>query len=168
MRVMWVGGVLLVGAAIGVLLVGYGPAAAATQPIAFNHKAHVSKGLDCAICHRYVREQAFATLPTIETCLMCHSAKMSDNPEEAKIREFAKRGEPLRWQRLYAIPADAAVYFSHRRHVTFGNIPCATCHGAMAERTTPPGRALVRFDMDTCIACHQQKKVSTACVTCHR
>jgi hypothetical protein len=138
------------------------------QPIAFNHKAHVSQGLDCASCHRYVREQPFATLPTIETCLMCHSSKMSENPEEAKIREFAKRGEPLHWQRLYVLSPDAAAYFSHRRHVALGDIACATCHGPMAEQTQPPRKALVRFDMDFCIACHQQKKVSTTCVDCHR
>jgi len=138
------------------------------QPIAFNHKAHVSQGLDCAICHRYVREQAFATLPTIEICLMCHSAKVSDNPEEAKIREFAAKKEPLKWVRLYRLSPDAAAYFSHRRHVTLGKIECATCHGPMAERTTPPAKVLVSFSMDFCIDCHEQKKVATTCVNCHR
>jgi len=165
-------GALTLGAGLA-LLVGLATAQIAYsaeqgQPIAFNHKAHVSAGLDCTICHRYVREQAFATLPPIEVCLMCHTDKLSDNPEEEKIREFAKRGEPLRWRRLYALDPDAAAYFSHRRHVGQGNIPCATCHGPMAERTTPPPKALVRFDMDFCIACHQQKKVSTACAACHR
>lgn len=168
MRVLQAFGFFFVAAVIAVFPAKSGPAAPGEQPIAFNHKAHVSKGLDCAICHRYVREQAFATLPTIQTCLMCHSAKMSDNPEEEKIREFAKRGEPLRWRRLYVLAPDAAAYFSHRRHVAQGNIPCATCHGPMAEQTKPPPRALVRFDMDFCIACHQQKKVSTACADCHR
>ncbi|MBI4842532.1 MAG: cytochrome c3 family protein [candidate division NC10 bacterium] len=138
MRTVRMIGLLLFALAVSVLLLGSRPEAAGEQPIAFNHKAHVSKGLDCAICHRYVREQAFATLPTLQTCLMCHSAKMSDNPEEAKIREFAKRGEPLRWVRLYTLAPDAAAYFSHRRHVALGNIPCATCHGPMAEQTTPP------------------------------
>jgi hypothetical protein len=142
--------------------------ASGEQPIAFNHKAHVSKGLDCTLCHRYVREQAFASLPTLETCLTCHAAPLSQNPEEAKVREFAARKEPLGWVRLYRLSPDAAVFFSHRRHVALGNIPCATCHGAMAERTTPPARALVRLDMDFCIACHQEQKVSTACVACHR
>jgi hypothetical protein len=156
-----------------VLLVGLGTAqfvqgARQGQPIAFNHKAHVGAGLECTICHRYVREQAFATLPTLETCLMCHATKMSDNPEEERVREFANRGEPLRWRRLYVLAPDAAAYFSHRRHVAQGNIPCATCHGPMAEQTTPPAGALVRFDMEFCIACHEQKKVSTACAACHR
>lgn len=155
---------LLVGLAIAQTL----QSAQQGQPIAFNHKAHVSQGLDCAICHRYVREQAFATLPTIEICLMCHSAKVSDNPEEAKIREFAAKKEPLKWVRLYRLSPDAAAYFSHRRHVTLGKIECATCHGPMAERTTPPAKALVSFSMDFCINCHEQKKVATTCVSCHR
>jgi hypothetical protein len=155
------------------LLVGLAPArivlsAQQGQPIAFNHKAHVSQGLDCAICHLYVREQAFATLPRIEICLMCHSEKVSDSPEEAKIREFAAKKEPLKWIRLYRLSPDAAAYFSHRRHVTLGKIECVTCHGPMSERTTPPVKALVSFSMDFCIACHEQKKVATTCVSCHR
>ncbi len=138
------------------------------QPIQFNHKAHVSKGLDCAVCHRYVREQAFASLPPLQTCLMCHSAKISQNPEEGKIREFAAKKEPLRWVRLYRLSPNAAVYFSHRRHVTLGKIDCVTCHGPMPERTTPPPRALVNFSMEFCLDCHRQKQVATACVACHR
>jgi predicted CXXCH cytochrome family protein len=168
MRAVWGVAPLFITAAISAILAGNGPAAAAEQPIAFNHKAHVSKGLDCTICHAYVREQAFATLPKLETCLMCHSAKMSDNPEEGKIREFAAKKAPLKWVRLYRLSPDAAAYFSHRRHVTLGKIECAACHGPMAERTTPPTKALVSFSMDFCIGCHERKKVATTCVDCHR
>jgi predicted CXXCH cytochrome family protein len=138
------------------------------QPIAFNHKAHVSKGFDCAVCHRYVREQAFASLPSLQSCLMCHASKISQNPEEEKVRGFAAKKEPLRWVRLYRLAPDAAAYFSHRRHVTSGKIECAACHGPMAEQTAPPPKALVRFSMDFCVNCHEQKKVAAACVTCHR
>jgi len=168
MRIVQAVGLIFVVAAISVLTAKTGPAASGEQPIAFNHKAHVSKGLDCAICHRYVREQAFATLPTIEICLMCHSTKVSDNPEEEKVREFAAKKEPLKWVRLYRLSPDAAAYFSHRHHVTLGKIECATCHGPMAERTTPPAKALVSFSMDFCIDCHEQRKVATTCVNCHR
>lgn len=158
--------------ALSLLLCLAGTAGAAQgderQPIAFNHKAHVSKGLDCAICHRYVREQAFASLPPLQICLTCHAAKISANPEEGKIREFAARGESLRWVRLYRLSPDAAAYFSHRRHVAFGKIECATCHGPMAEQTAPPPKALMNFSMDFCLSCHQQRKVTTACVACHR
>ena len=164
--VMLAGGLLLVlGLAAAAVIAGQGNAG---QPIAFNHKAHVSKGLDCAVCHRYVREQAFASLPPLQTCMMCHAAEISQNPEEGKIREVAAKSEPLRWVRLYRLAPDAAAYFSHRRHVTSGKIECATCHGPMAERKTPPPKALVSFSMDFCINCHEQKKVAAACVTCHR
>lgn len=138
------------------------------QPIRFNHKAHVSKGLDCTICHRYVREQSFASLPTLEICLMCHATQISQNPEEGKIREFAGKKEPLRWVRLYRLSPDASVYFSHRRHVTQGKVDCVTCHGPMPERTSPPPKALVTFSMDFCLDCHRQKQVATTCVNCHR
>ncbi len=162
--------------AVGALVLALGLAVAAViadsgngeQPIQFNHKAHVSKGLDCTICHRYVREQAFASLPTLETCLMCHATQISQNPEEGKIREFAGKKEPLRWVRLYRLSPDAAVYFSQRRHVTLGIVDCVTCHGPMPERTSPPPKALVSFCMDFCLDCHRQKQVATTCVNCHR
>lgn len=165
----WGAAILTVGLA---LVLGAGAALGGSrggaQPIQFNHKAHVGKGLDCAVCHRHVREQAFASLPPLQTCLMCHAAKISQNPEEGKIRELAAKGEPLRWVRLYRLAPDAAAYFSHRRHVTFGKIECATCHGPMAEQAAPPPRALVAYSMDFCLNCHQQKQAATACVACHR
>ncbi len=164
---------VMVGTGLAALLflaamVGMAASQNGQQPIRFNHKAHVSKGLDCTICHRYVREQAFASLPTLETCLMCHAGQISQNPEEGKVREFAAKKEPLRWVRLYRLSPDAAVYFSHRRHVTLGKIDCVTCHGPMPERTSPPSKALVTFSMDFCLDCHRQKQVATACVVCHR
>ena len=42
---------LALGLAVAVVIADSGNG---EQPIRFNHKAHVSKGLDCAICHRYV------------------------------------------------------------------------------------------------------------------
>ncbi|MFQ5815612.1 MAG: cytochrome c3 family protein, partial [Candidatus Hydrothermarchaeaceae archaeon] len=84
------------------------------QPIAFPHLTHTEKiGLECKFCHRTVETETFATIPGVSTCIICHSTKITDNPEEEKIREYAKNGEEIPWVQLNKMPP--YVYFSHRR-----------------------------------------------------
>jgi len=123
-------------------------------------------GLECDECHIYVKTQIFAGLPTIEKCLECHEEPVTDSPEEEKIRQAAAQGEPLKWSRLYDVPDH--VYYSHRRHVVAGEIPCAECHGAIAETTSPPPRALNHITMSFCIACHERRAVTNDCIACHK
>lgn len=162
------GGALLLIAGALWLPVGVGSVGAAEQPIAFNHRIHVAKGFECSLCHQFVREQRFAGLPTLQTCLLCHSTQISQNPEEAKVRALAERKEPLRWTRITEVHPGDAAYFSHRRHVAQGQIPCATCHGPVAEMTRPPERPPIRITMGFCTACHAQRQVRTDCLACHR
>ena len=104
------------------------------QPIRFNHKKHTQElGLECNTCHIYYETQNFSGLPTLDICLACHEEKVTDSPEEEKIRTMAKGKRELVWQRLYHVPEH--VYYSHRRHVVVGGIECATCHGKIAETT---------------------------------
>lgn len=137
------------------------------QPIAFNHKKHAGElALPCAACHQFVETQAFAGLPQTETCMTCHAAPLTQNPEEEKIRNYTARKERIPWQRIYRMPGD--VFFSHRRHVVLGKVECATCHGGMAEQITPPPQPLVHQTMEWCIACHQKNSASVDCNGCHR
>ncbi|MBI1909480.1 MAG: cytochrome c3 family protein [Deltaproteobacteria bacterium] len=138
-----------------------------SQPIAFNHKVHVAGlGLDCTHCHVGVETTPFATLPTAEICLGCHSTPLSQNPEEEKVRLYGEERGEIPWQRLTRLPDH--VYFSHQRHVTFGKVACEACHGKMPERVTPPSRAPVELSMDDCLGCHRQKGASEDCILCHR
>ena len=137
------------------------------QPIAFNHKKHTGDlSLPCTTCHQSVEAQTFAGLPQTETCVTCHAAPLTKNPEEEKIRQYASKGEKIPWQRIYRMPGD--VFFSHRRHVVLAKVECATCHGKMAEQTTPPSRPLVNQTMAWCINCHQERRVSVDCNACHK
>jgi invasion protein IalB len=137
------------------------------QPIAFNHKKHTGDlSLPCTTCHQSVEAQTFAGLPQTETCATCHAAPLTKNPEEEKIRQYASKGEKIPWQRIYRMPGD--VFFSHRRHVVLAKVECATCHGKMAEQTTPPSRPLVNQTMAWCINCHQERRVSVDCNACHK
>lgn len=138
-----------------------------SQPIRFNHKKHAGElNLPCATCHQTVERQTFASLPQVETCLGCHTAPLTQNPEEEKIRKFAAKKEKIAWKRIYRMPGH--VFFSHRRHVSLAKVECATCHGKMAELTEPPTRPLVQQTMSWCIACHQEKRASVDCNACHK
>ncbi len=139
---------------------------AVAQPITFNHKIHAGDmKLECAHCHQGVETGPFATLPKAEVCLACHSAPLSENPEEAKVRQFGEKGE-IPWRRLTRIPDH--VYFSHQRHVKLGGIPCERCHGKMEERTKPPPSAPRELSMNDCLDCHRRLGASVDCVSCHR
>lgn len=137
-----------------------------SQPIRYNHQVHIASGLTCVDCHTGAQDQAAATLPTLDACMMCHSEPVTDSPEEEKIRQFAKAGQEIPWRRINRVPAH--VFFSHRRHVALGGLTCAECHGPMEKLTEPPQRPFRVLSMEACLDCHQQRKVDSDCARCHR
>lgn len=137
------------------------------QPIAFNHQKHAGElGLGCDTCHEFLQVGQHAGLPALSTCLMCHEEAQTESTEEQKIRDLAAEGQDDVFRKLFRL-ADHA-YYSHRRHAIVAEIPCATCHGAIAETTSPPERPFVRVDMDFCVECHERESVTTHCTACHR
>ena len=157
---------LLVGTVlVAVVLVACDRGAPVIQPIAFNHKAHMDSGLDCTMCHESVESSAVAGVPTNDTCMACHEGALTESPEEEKLLEYAARGEPVPWRRVYDVPDH--VYFSHRRHVAVAGIECAECHGEVPSLVAPASRPLVEQRMDWCIGCHEAQGASTDCIHCH-
>lgn len=136
-----------------------------TQPIQFNHEKHTAD-LECVDCHKFNRTQTFSGLPTVKDCMECHDKPQTDSPEEEKIRVAAKEGRELEWKRLFQVPKH--VYYSHRRHVILGQLPCQRCHGNMGKMKAPPTTAPVAITMSFCIDCHKERNVPVDCVTCHR
>lgn len=137
------------------------------QPVAFSHKIHAGElKLPCIMCHQSAGSQTFAGLPQTEMCMACHTAALTQNPEEKKIRQYATKGDKIPWQRIYQMPG--YVFFSHRRHVALGKVECSTCHGNMAEQRTPPTQPLVNQTMAWCIDCHQERRASVDCNACHK
>ncbi len=159
----------LIGLVAGILillLVTLGFGSKPTQPISFNHKKHVTEQkIECVTCHGYVQKEAFAGMPTVATCLDCHSEPLTKNPEEEKIRQFKKAGQPIRWSRIYGEPDH--VFFPHQAHVVLGKLDCKTCHGNMGARETPPTKPFVRMSMGWCMNCHAKQKVTNDCLACH-
>lgn len=134
------------------------------QPIAFNHKVHtVDRKIDCSNCHEYYNQYAAAGIPSIKICYTCHSGVQSEKPEIKKIFAYYARNEEIPWIRLYKMPDH--VIFTHKRHIKAG-LQCSQCHGGIGEST----RATREVDhtMGSCMKCHEVKKASVDCLTCHK
>jgi cytochrome c7-like protein/class III cytochrome C family protein len=138
------------------------PVGAVTQPLAFNHAKHAL--VACATCHAGVEARARATFPTGATCAKCHATP----PRSISQGDWnaIQRVDAARWRPVTHLPD--YVTFSHRRHVSMGNLACQSCHADIGQRTTPPLRAPIRLRMDACLGCHQREGASADCAACHR
>lgn len=140
------------------------------QPIAFNHEIHVvDEEIPCTDCHVGAETGVHATLPSLQTCLLCHMKPQGDPPSarEQVVRDLAGQKAVVRWTQVTRNAGH--VYFSHRAHVTLAGMPCADCHGdvsAWERPPTTPNESLL--SMDACVACHRDQGVSTECATCHQ
>jgi hypothetical protein len=140
------------------------------QEVPFSHAHHVGGlGLDCRYCHRSVDTEAFAGMPSTQTCMHCHSQLWTEAEVLAPVRESFAEGRPLRWRRVNDLPDYA--YFEHGAHVQ-AEVPCSTCHGEVERMalTTQTAPMIMRW----CIACHAELPeryglpARTSCSTCHR
>jgi len=139
------------------------------QPIQFSHKKHVDQGVECVDCHRFFKTRAVSGRPSVEVCAGCHDPEspMTGSSEEKKlIAEYISKGKEIPWKRVCFIPGHA--YYTHFRHVVFGKIKCAHCHGDVASQDKPLTKPLRRITMYFCYNCHEERKISTDCITCHR
>ncbi len=134
------------------------------QPFPFSHQIHLDKGLACTDCHEGVERGPRAGLPSINTCMICHSQIATDRPLIQQLTKMQEQGLDLAWQRVYDYTREAHVRFEHAPHIRAGTA-CATCHGNQAEQTVAV-RA-VDMDMAFCVNCHTQKQASNDCLTCH-
>lgn len=138
------------------------------QPIAYNHKVHIeTAGLQCIDCHVSIEQRAFATLPSIEICQNCHAGDpLTESEEEKKLLTYIFEGKEIPWIKIYNVPDH--VYFSHRRHIIRGEVSCSECHGNINEFINPVSSQFMDITMDNCIKCHEERKVTNDCLTCHR
>ena len=159
------------------------------QPIFFSHLIHAgSFQIDCQFCHADARRSEYAGLPSVERCMGCHKViGAQDNPEIAKIQQYAARGEPIPWVRVFKVPE--FTYFPHKPHVGAG-VACQTCHGPIEQMRVvgaqtgphlmndlanliglkPPPPPL---SMGWCLECHRRENETRGrqapldCIGCH-
>src|SRR5215470_13431322 len=159
------------------------------QPILFNHVIHAgSFQIPCQYCHADARRSEYAGLPSVERCLGCHKIiGVADNPEIGKIHEYARRGAPIPWVRIFKVPE--FTQFPHKPHVR-AEVACQTCHGPIERMPVVGGDTgpavlddLTRlvglkpaqrpFTMGWCVECHRQENASRGmhapldCIACH-
>jgi hypothetical protein len=134
------------------------------QPFDFSHNIHLTKGAVCTDCHAGVETGPRAGLPSINTCMICHSQIATDRPLIKQLTDLHAKGIDLEWQRVYDYPAVSHVRFEHAPHVR-AKVECSTCHGNQVEQTV--ARRMVNMDMQFCMDCHKQRQASNDCLTCH-
>jgi hypothetical protein len=136
----------------------------AVQPIEFPHDIHIGKNIMCDVCHEGVATGPVAGLPSVKTCMICHEAIATDRPRIQQITAMRDKGIDLQWQRVYGFSNEDHVRFNHAPHIR-AKVECATCHGSLAEQTV--AERTVDHTMGFCVNCHNERKASVDCLTCH-
>jgi hypothetical protein len=137
---------------------------AAVQPIPFPHKTHIEKKALCTDCHESVEKGPIAGIPSVKTCMICHSQIATDRPLIKQVTSYADRGIEIPWQRVYGFTHEAHVRFNHAPHIR-ASVDCATCHGDLSKQTV--AERVVDHSMGFCVNCHKTKNASNDCLTCH-
>jgi hypothetical protein len=136
----------------------------AVQPIPFPHKTHIDKKAVCADCHESADKGPVAGIPSVKTCMICHSQIATDKPLIKQVTDYSEKGIEIPWQRVYGFTHEAHVRFNHAPHIR-ASVDCATCHGDVANQTV--AERSVDHNMGFCVNCHKQKNASNDCLTCH-
>ena len=71
------------------------------QPFPFSHQIHLDKQLVCTDCHEGVERGPRAGLPSINTCMICHSQVATDRPLIQQLAAMQEKGVDLAWERVY-------------------------------------------------------------------
>lgn len=134
------------------------------QPIAFNHKVHVQHGLQCSSCHAGATQGPDAGIPSVSFCMACHQVIAANKPEIKKLAAYAAKGQEPPWQPVFWFYPSVHVKFWHAPHIRAG-VSCEQCHGDIAQE----GVAVKTKDLNMkfCLSCHNAKRVSVDCTTCH-
>jgi hypothetical protein len=145
------------------------------QPIPYSHKLHAGVlKIPCLYCHAGALRARQAGIPAVATCMNCHKVTRTDSPYIKQLAAVYESGEPMRWQRVHALPDH--VYFDHRPHVSAG-ILCQTCHGEV--QTMGVLYQQISLRMGNCLGCHRDpqnalpadsktKRGPDHCNACHR
>jgi len=122
-----------------------------SQPIAFDHRVHVTgQRIDCRYCHYTVERSATAGIPPTSLCVPCHTDSWMSTDVMSPVRVSLASGTALRWNRVYTLPG--FVYFNHSIHVAKG-VGCESCHGRVDRMGSVYQAA--PLTMQWCVSCHR-------------
>src|SRR5436305_4036188 len=101
---------------------------AARQPLPFPHQTHIAKQAMCTDCHETVERGPIAGIPSVKTCMICHSQIATTKPLIKEVTAYSEKGIDIPWQRVYGFSQEAHVRFNHAPHIR-AKVECAACHG---------------------------------------
>ena len=127
-------------------------------------RPHIDKKAVCADCHESADKGPIAGIPSVKTCMICHSQIATDRPLIKQVTSYSEKGIEIPWQRVYGFTREAHVRFNHAPHIR-ASVECSTCHGDVGKQTV--AERSVDHNMGFCVNCHTQKKASNECLTCH-
>lgn len=137
----------------------------AEQPFPFPHDIHVANKVGCTeYCHESVVEGPVAGLPSVRTCMICHTQIATERPLIQQLAAHQEKGIDIAWERVYGYPSTSHVRFNHAPHIR-AKVECSTCHGNVAAQKV--AERVVDLTMGFCLNCHAEKKASNDCLTCH-
>ena len=140
-----------------------GDAYSPDQPIAFDHKVHVTDyDIQCLYCHSYADRSPFAGVPSVERCMGCHLIVAAQTEGVQILNGYWQRGEPIPWIKVNVLPR--FVHFNHEAHIR-AQVDCAECHGKV--ETMSKVARVASLEMGWCLECHRQEEASVDCLTCH-
>src|SRR5262249_80204 len=96
------------------------------QPIPFPHKTHIPKQAVCTDCHETVERGPIAGIPSVKTCMICHSQIATDRPLIKEVTSYSDKGIEIPWMRVYGFTHEAHVRFNHAPHIR-ASVDCKTC-----------------------------------------
>lgn len=133
--------------------------AADADRIKFSHSLHVEEaGLGCVDCHVAAATSTLASdklSSTHDNCQSCHEDKLEDQCGYCHTNAD-NPGPPQAVRELL---------FSHKQHNDMPDIDCITCHTDVTTSTDVQTLAVPA--MATCNTCHNDRKASNTCESCH-
>jgi len=140
------------------------------QPIFYRHDIHAGQyRIPCLYCHNNAANSWTVNIPSLGVCMGCHLVTSAPdtagnpNPEIAKLRDYATKGQSVAWVRINKLPEYA--HFPHMRHVAAG-LACQTCHGNI-QQMPRVFQAVNVSSMGWCTSCHMKRGVTRDCTHCH-
>lgn len=117
----------------------------------FPHKPHIDGGIECAQCHKNIKESMSTTIgadiPDRKICSECHD-------EAGRYSKNVK----YRYRQAYK--------FNHRVHVAGQGMDCKDCHGALYTKDIVGQKEIIP-KMEYCYQCHDNVTATQYCALCH-
>jgi hypothetical protein len=128
----------------------------------FPHFAHVSKMINCRVCHEGIESAEAGDTLHIPGNASCQRSGCHEKPHDPRPCDSC-HGQP--YVRQGAALTHDALGFSHRAHLSRTRGECVACHSPVAQDSDH-----IRPPMALCLGCHEHRDqmASNRCETCHK